>query len=123
MRVTRNRTASGFSAKLWRVGVGCLLLAVATAAWAGQGARQYKFDIGAAPFSKALREFSQQSGLQVLYMPRNEAEASIIVGPISGQYTADQAMLALVRPLGATFSWVNDRTVAIHPAAPRRRFH
>ena len=123
MRVTRNRTMSGFSAKVLKIGIGSLLVAVTTAAWAGQNARQqYKFDIDAAPFSRALREFAQQSGLQVLYLPGSEAEATIIVGPISGEYTADEAMLALVRPLGATFTWLNERTIAIESPEGRRRF-
>jgi hypothetical protein len=114
---------SGFSAKVLKIGIGSLLVAVTTAAWAGQNARQqYKFDIDAAPFSRALREFAQQSGLQVLYLPGSEAEATIIVGPISGEYTADEAMLALVRPLGATFTWLNERTIAIESPEGRRRF-
>jgi iron complex outermembrane recepter protein len=122
MRVTRNRTNPGFSAKAVQIGIACLLLAVTTAAWGGQDARQYKFDIGAAPFSRALREFSQQSGLQVLYLPGSEAEATIIVGPISGEYTAEEAMLVLVRPLGARFTWLNERTIAIESPDVRRRF-
>jgi hypothetical protein len=122
MRVTRNRTRSGFSAKVLQIGMGCLLVGVIAAAWAGQNLRQYKFDIGAAPFTKALREFAEQSGLQVVYVPGSDAEATIIVGPISGEYTADQAMMVLVRPLGARFTWVNERTIAVESPGRRRRF-
>jgi hypothetical protein len=110
MRVTRNR--------IW-----CsLFLVVVTAAWAGQGEgeRQYKLDIGAAPVPRALRQFSEQTGLQIAYFPRTRAEESIIVGPVLGEYTADAALLELLRPLGAKFTWVNERVVVIESPQARR---
>jgi hypothetical protein len=112
MRVTRNRF-------WWSLALAVVTAAWAGNAWSGQGARQYKFDIGAAPFTSAVKEFSRQSGLQVVYIPANPAEESIIVGPVVGEYTADAALVELVRPLGAKFSWVNEHTIAI--VSPRRR--
>jgi iron complex outermembrane recepter protein len=107
MRVTRNR--------IW-----CsLLLAVMTSAWAGQGSQQYRFDIDAAPVARALRQFSEQTGLQIAYFPSSAAEESIIVGPVLGEYTVDAALVELLRPLGARFTWVNERAVVIQ--SPRFR--
>jgi iron complex outermembrane recepter protein len=107
MRVTRNR--------IWW----SLLLAVMTSAWAGQGAQQYRFDIDAAPVVRALRQFSEQTGLQVAYFPSNAAEESIILGPVLGEYTVDAALVELLRPLGARYTWVNERAVIIQ--SPRFR--
>jgi iron complex outermembrane recepter protein len=102
-----NRPAVGaLAVSVW------LALCWAAASLAAEGTRQYDVDIQKQPLSEALQEFSRQTQLQYGYLPTDEEEEQLVVGPVKGHLTAD-AVLALLLPVGFTFEWINPRTISI----------
>ena len=90
----------------------CVSLCCATLAGAEESNRQYDIDIGELPLSEALQQFSDQTQLQYGYLPTNEAEEQLKVGPVKGHLTVKEILSELL-PLGFTFEWVNPRTISI----------
>lgn len=89
-----------------------LLLSLSPLARAQTNPKQVDIDIGEMPLTLALQEFSKQTGLQHLYLPTDKTEEEIVVGPVRGHFTASEILTRLL-PAGFTFSWSNDRTVAV----------
>lgn len=94
------------------VALAWLLLSLAPLARAQASPKQVDIDIGEMPLTLALQEFSKQTGLQHLYLPTDKTEEEIVVGPVRGHFTASEILTKLL-PAGFTFSWSNDRTVAV----------
>lgn len=74
----------------------------------------YDLHIERQPLLQTLNEFSRQTGLQIIGMidagsSARRAEA----GPLIGQYTAEEAMLALLADTELAFRRVNDNTIAV----------
>jgi iron complex outermembrane receptor protein len=90
----------------------CASLCWATLVAAQEETRQYDIDIAQLPLSQALEAFSQQTGLQYGYLPTDEEEERLMVGPIQGRFTASQVLTKLL-PVGFKFEWVNPRTISI----------
>ena len=90
----------------------CVSLCSAVVALAEEGGRQYDIDIQSQPLSQALQAFSQQTGLQHGYLPTNDEEEQLPVGPVQGHLTAEEALAKLL-PAGFTFEWINPRTISI----------
>ena len=61
---------------------------------------------------QALQAFSRQTELQYGYLPTDEEEERLVVGPIKGRFTASEVLTKLL-PSGFTFEWINARTVSI----------
>src|SRR5687768_5300641 len=74
---------------------------------------QYSLDIAGQPLVAALKEFSQQTGLQVGYLPASAEEEGTIVGPLKGQYTVEAALGELLARSGLSFRRVNEKTIAV----------
>lgn len=74
--------------------------------------RARNFDVPRLPLSDALRTFSDQSGVQYGYLPTSPEEEKVLVGPLKGQYTIEDALRALL-PEGFDFAWTNQRTVSV----------
>jgi iron complex outermembrane recepter protein len=74
--------------------------------------RERDFDIPQLPLTLALQRFFDQLGEQYGYIPNTPQEEQILVGPLKGRYTPEQALAALL-PEGFDFFWVNGRTVSI----------
>jgi iron complex outermembrane recepter protein len=96
----------------------CISLCVATLSLAQSRMRQYEVDIPVRPLTQALQQFSAQTQLQHGYLPTDEAEERILVGPVQGYYTADEILTKLL-PAGFTFEWIDTRTVSIVPPPTR----
>jgi iron complex outermembrane recepter protein len=96
----------------------CISLCIATLALAQSRTRQYDVDISERPLTQALQQFSAQTQLQHGYLPTDEAEERIVVGPVQGHYTADEILTKLL-PVGFTFEWIDTRTVSIVPPPTR----
>jgi iron complex outermembrane recepter protein len=90
----------------------CVALCCATLAGAAETERQYDIDIGELPLSEALQQFSDQTQLQYGYLPTDDAEEQLVVGPVKGHLTVTE-ILAKLLPAGFTFEWVNARTLSI----------
>lgn len=69
-------------------------------------------DIVRQPLHSALNEFSLQTGLQVGRLDAPAARA-LMVGPVKGDYTPEEALSRLLAQSGFTFRRVNDRTIAV----------
>jgi iron complex outermembrane recepter protein len=91
----------------------CALMSKASLLPAQTTAREYTLDIARLPLIAALKEFSQQTGLQVGYFPDVRTDGDTIVGPVRGQYSLETALTRLLAASGLTFHRVNDRTVAV----------
>jgi iron complex outermembrane recepter protein len=92
----------------------CVSLCWAALTLAQESSRQYDIDIGELPLAEALQAFARQTGLQYGYLPTDEAEERMIVGPIEGRLTANEVLTKLL-PSGFTYEWTNVRTISIVP--------
>ena len=102
----------------WRLGIvistlGVLWLAVSPTALAG--ANPESFDIAAQAMPSALRAFAAQAHVQLLF--DYKALSRLRTAPVKGRMEAQQALTLLLKGSGYTFQQVNDRTIAIRPAA------
>lgn len=74
----------------------------------------YHFDIRSSSLDAALKEFASQTGLQVAYFTRIAAGRAAT--PVSGQYTAEEALRTLLQSSGLSFERIDKQTVAIRDA-------
>jgi iron complex outermembrane recepter protein len=84
---------------------------------------RWQLSIGRLSLNDALMQLAQQSGVQVARFSDVDS-ANMVVGPVYGLYTREEALSTLLRGTGLTYRFVNDHTVAIirqsapEPAAP-----
>ena len=102
----------------WRLGIGLsilgvLWLAVSPGALARAG--QESFDIAAQAMPGALKAFAAQAHVQLLF--DYKALARLKTGPVKGRMQAQEALTLLLKGSGFVSQRVNDRTIAIRPAA------
>jgi hypothetical protein len=96
-----------------------LALACLVAHAAGDApAVQVALKIDPQPVRVALKEFSSQSGLQVLLRVDNISVDGVLAGKVDGRLTAQAALSQLLRNTGLTYEFVNDRTVRISAGEP-----
>ena len=108
-----NRHAHASAARAFLAGAFvCISLCWTALTLAQESSRQYDIDIGELPLAEALQAFSRQTGLQYGYLPTDEEEERMIVGPIKGRLTASEVLTKLL-PSGFTFEWINVRTISI----------
>jgi iron complex outermembrane receptor protein len=74
--------------------------------------QSYPLDIERSPLRAALGKLSIQTGLQ-LGLLTDMVPATVLVGPLQGLYTREQALNVLLRGTGLKYRFVNERTVAI----------
>jgi hypothetical protein len=89
------------------------LALVCLMARAGAPSAQVSFRIDQQPVRAALKEFSAQSGLQVLLRVDNISLDGVLAGKVDGELTAQAALSQLLHNTGLTYEFVNDRTVRI----------
>jgi outer membrane receptor protein involved in Fe transport len=94
-----------------RVAALVLLMGAATALAQQGDSIPRSFDIPAQPLDRALTNFAQTTGLQLLVV--SELTVSRMAPSVSGMLTAEGALDQLLRNSGLTYHFVNDRTVAI----------
>jgi iron complex outermembrane receptor protein len=102
----------------WWLGIGlslmgALWLTVSPTALAR--ADSASFDIAAQPMPAALKAFAAQAHLQLLF--DYKALARLRTAPLKGRMAPKDALVRLLKGSGYTFQQVNDRTIAIRPAA------
>jgi iron complex outermembrane recepter protein len=96
----------------------CLALIVAARAQAQNSPRKYPIDIPQQALTPALHQLWMQTGVLYGYSPESPAEEAMLVGPVRGQLTIDEALTLLLRQTGLTFSWIDSKNVAIVRAPP-----
>lgn len=99
-----------------RAAIATAILAVATIAWLTSArASQVTFHVDAGDAAVTLNEYSRQAGLQVLF------DFNVVRGrltrAIAGDLDPDRALTAMLAGSGLVFDLVNDRTLAVMPAA------
>jgi iron complex outermembrane receptor protein len=82
-------------------------------------AKHYNLNIPRQPLDSALKDFAQQTGLQIARLVSNETSEDP-VGPVSGDISAEDALKALLAPRGLTYQVVNERTIAVVEASKQR---
>lgn len=87
----------------------CLLVGTVLAQTAP---REYQFKIPKESLGMALEAFAQQTGLQIARFTDTQS-AQIVVGPVDGRFTADQALTALLTATGLRYEQANDRAIAV----------
>jgi hypothetical protein len=81
-------------------------------------AQHYQLHIPRQPLDTALKDFARQTGLQIAHFS-DTINGSAMVGPITGEFSVQQALSSLLTPSGLTYKLVNDQTIAIvQPQAP-----
>ena len=78
--------------------------------------RHYELNIRRQPLDTALEEFAHQTGLQIARFS-DSVDGSAMVGPLVGDFSAEQALTSLLASHGLAYQRVNDRTIAIKPRA------
>jgi iron complex outermembrane recepter protein len=86
---------------------------------AQSASREYDVNIERLPVAAALSGFSIQTGLQILHLPSGPVE-DLLIGPVKGQYTAEQAITHLLLGTNLRFHRINERTIAITGPFARR---
>ncbi len=99
--------------RLLRAILACMAISLAAPALAATAQPRYSLDIARQSLTLALKDFSQQTGLSVGYLPADAREERIPVGPLKGRYTAEAALKQLLAPSGLSFERVNARTIAV----------
>ncbi len=100
-----------------RIGSAFAGLALLAAPAIGAEEAAYDFIIESQPLAAALKEFAEQSGLQVVYYSQlADGEDS---PDVTGRMTADQAMSQLLESTDLTFDTMGDDTVVVEEAPSR----
>src|SRR4026207_1533408 len=107
----------------------CLVLALASAAGAQDppkdpGSRkEYPLNIDQQPLTRALEQLYDQTGVFYGYSPNTTEEEQMLVGPLKGKFTIEDALTQLLRSTGLTYVWTNLKTISIvrAPPAPKSR--
>jgi iron complex outermembrane receptor protein len=83
-------------------------------------AQRYELNIPRQPLEAAIKDFAYQTGLQIARFS-DRIDGSMLVGPLSGGYSAEQALQQLLQPGGLTYKIVNETTIAIVDRAQQER--
>jgi hypothetical protein len=115
-QLARGLIVAGLVTRLAMVAVGV--------SWAVESQTQpvrWHFSINRVPLSNALLRLAQQMGVQIARFSDVES-SQILVGPLVGTFSREEALRLLLQGTGLTYRFVNDHTVAIiresAPAAP-----
>ena len=109
-----------FSQSTWPTIVLTALSWGATAQTTSVTSAPVAMDIKSQPIVAALNQLSQQAGIQVLFFSDVASDLKILSPPLAGTYTPAAALETLLSNTGLTYSYVNERTVAIHRSSPGR---
>jgi iron complex outermembrane recepter protein len=76
--------------------------------------RVVNVDIRSQPIGTALNELARQAGLQLLFFTDVASDLKQPAPALAGTFATEEALLKLLANTGLTFSYVNERTVAVH---------
>jgi iron complex outermembrane recepter protein len=101
-----------------------LVLALASAASAqdprkeSAPRREYSISIEKQPLTRALEHLYEQTGVFYGYSPNSTEEERMLVGPLKGKFTIEEALNTLLLSTGLTFEWTDFKTISIVRAPP-----
>ena len=96
-----------------------VLLSAALVPQAACAADRYSLHIERQPIARVLLDLSKQTQLQIVGMfPAGQREASRLIGPLRGEFTAEQALQLLFTDSDLTFVRVNANTITVIPKQP-----
>ena len=72
----------------------------------------YELNIPRQPLDTALNDLAQQTGLQVGRFS-DAVKGDTVVGPVTGNYSADEALKTLLAPTGLTYRTLNERAIIV----------
>lgn len=76
----------------------------------------YDFDIPRTSRVQAIRELSRQAGGLLLgYLSNDTAEEEMLVGPVKGKQTVEDALRVILRSAMLTFRWVENDILSVEP--------
>ncbi|HEY8158903.1 MAG TPA: TonB-dependent receptor [Methylobacter sp.] len=78
--------------------------------------QKLRVDIPSQPLAKALEQFEQQTGVQILYAA--DATSGKTSPQLAGQYTAEQALKILLDKSGLAYRFTDGHTVAVKRVDP-----
>ena len=84
---------------------------------AGNAPLLLHFSLRKQPLRAALLAFSQQAGIQLIYVEEVETEKEI--NPLDGQYTVEDALSLLLRNSGFEYEFSKENTVTVRRVTPR----
>ena len=102
----------------------CLALALASAASAqdprkeSRPRKEYSISLDQQPLTKALEHLYDQTGVFYGYSPSTAEEERMLVGPLRGKLTIEEALNRLLQSTGLTFEWTDSKNIAIVRAPP-----
>ena len=73
---------------------------------------RYDLNIPRQPLDTALNDLAQQTGLQVGRFS-DAVKGDVVVGPLTGNYSAEQALKTLLIPTRLTYRTLNDRAIIV----------
>jgi iron complex outermembrane receptor protein len=76
--------------------------------------KEYSFNIPKQPLSQAILVFDTQAGLSGGVLSDTKEEASIVVGPLRGSYTADRALKELLKHTDFEYAWISNDTISVY---------
>src|SRR4030095_143564 len=82
----------------------CLAFLVVAKAGAQDSSKKYPLDIPRQSLTSALAKLSNETGIYYGYIPDSAQEEAMLVGPLTGEYTIEEALNELLRSTGLTFS-------------------
>ena len=104
-----------------RIAISAILLACA-AARAQEGppthtaTEKVVVSIESQPLQEALREFGEQTGLQVLFRSENVSTRGVTAPRVAGELSARDALERLLKDSGLEYEFINERTVRVTSA-------
>lgn len=98
----------GVTAMLACVGI----VSVSVAAESNAAILRHNLHIPRQTLDVALKDLAQQTGLQIVRFS-DAVKGDAMVGPLSGNYSAEQALRELLAPTGLTFRPLNDRAYIV----------
>lgn len=94
------------------VGLGLTSIAAPAALAAPMQQLEWQIAIGRMPLNDALMRLARQADIAIARFS-DVGSAQIVVGPLSGRFSRDEALRLLLHGTGLTYRFVNDHTVAI----------
>jgi iron complex outermembrane receptor protein len=102
----------------------CLVLALGSPASAQDPRKdsvprkEYSISIEQQPLTQALEHLYDQTGVFYGYSPNTTEEERMLVGPLKGKFTIEDALNKLLQSTGLTFAWTDSKTISIVRAPP-----
>ena len=105
----------------------CLALMLAQTAGAQSprpehaSSKEYPLNVDEQPLTRALEQLYAQTEVFYGYSPNSPEEEAMIVGPLRGKFTIEEALTKLLSKTDLTFTWTNSKQISIVRKPPARK--